>query len=82
MDPAYLPTDFEGRVAWLLEECGEVVQAIGKAGRFGLRSRDPRTGLSNAEQLSDEITDLLRAIEQLEPELFEHVQAAKTERGA
>lgn len=45
-------------LAVLAEECGEVVQRIGKVLRHGLESRNPYTGTCNRESLTDELTDV------------------------
>jgi NTP pyrophosphatase (non-canonical NTP hydrolase) len=47
------------RLAILGEECGEVVQAIGKILRHGYESRHPDGGLTNREQLELELGDVL-----------------------
>lgn len=80
MNPKFLPTSAEGRLARVTEECGEVVQAIGKVGRFGLTMRwpdkrftDPR-GPTNAEKLLGEIADLRHAIDAAEPDLLAIVE--------
>ncbi len=69
MTPALLPTTPEGRRWRIAEECGEVVQALGKAGRFGLDGCDPRTGISNARAILDELADLRHAIQAVELDL-------------
>ena len=51
------------RLALLAEECGEVIQAIGKIMRHGYESRHPDGGPTNRESLEREIG---------------HVEAAKT----
>lgn len=48
----------------LMEECGEVVQAIGKIFRHGLESHY-HLGISNREQLEIECADVLCSIELL-----------------
>lgn len=58
------------RLALLAEECGEVVQAIGKILRHGYGSRDPTSrkadgGPTNRQALETEIGDLLAACELL-----------------
>lgn len=53
------------RLAILSEECGEVVQAIGKILRHGLQSRHPNGGATNRELLAFEIGDLFHAVEML-----------------
>lgn len=41
------------------EECDEVGQRIAKALRFGLNEVQPGQGLTNAQRISGELTDLL-----------------------
>jgi NTP pyrophosphatase (non-canonical NTP hydrolase) len=41
MNPKYLPTPADVRLARVIEECGEVTQAIGKGLRFGMATRFP-----------------------------------------
>jgi NTP pyrophosphatase (non-canonical NTP hydrolase) len=48
-------------LAVLAEECGEVVQAVGKILRHGITDRNPSTGVSNDDALAREIGDV-RAI--------------------
>lgn len=84
MNAQYLPSTFDGRMARLTEECGEVMteiakvlQSVGKIGRFGVHSRPPKGGPTNAEQLLSELSDLKDAIIRLEPDLLD---ALSTER--
>lgn len=46
------------RIAMLMEEAGEVVQACGKILRHGLESRHPDGGPTNREALETELADL------------------------
>ena len=46
-------------LAVLAEECGEVVQRVGKILRHGIGSVSPYSGLANKTSLEDEITDVL-----------------------
>ena len=66
-------------LALLAEECGEVVQIVGKILRHGLNSYHPDAGhpdanLSNREMLACEVSDLRAAVEIAERVgiLFEH----------
>ena len=70
MDPRYLPTDFNGKLAKLSEECHEVGQMAMKAIRFGILNEDPRTGISNLQKIIEEMGDLQHAYLQV----FEHVK--------
>ena len=49
------------RLALLMEECGEVVQIIGKVLRHGYESRHPDGGPTNREMLEREIGDVRAA---------------------
>jgi NTP pyrophosphatase (non-canonical NTP hydrolase) len=49
----------------LSEECGEVLQAIGKCQRFGPDDLWPEIGLTNAEQVQHELFDILAVAEML-----------------
>lgn len=69
MNPLLLPTTLEGKIDRIVEECGEVLQEIGKAGRFGLESAHPKGGLNNAALILSEMADLRHAISVLENEL-------------
>ncbi len=68
-DERYLPKDRDGRLFRLVEECGEVMQAVGKAGRFGMRKRFPAGDRSNVEKLLSELDDLEGAIHDVRPDL-------------
>lgn len=46
-------------LAILAEECGEVVQRVGKILRHGLRNVSPYSGVANKTSLEDELTDIL-----------------------
>lgn len=52
------------RLAVLSEECGEVIQAIGKILRHGYNSKY-ESGLTNREQLELEIGDVLTVLEMM-----------------
>lgn len=55
------------RLALLLEECGEVIQIIGKIQRHGYDSHDPTDegGPSNRKLLEREIADVVQAVDLL-----------------
>lgn len=53
-------------LAIVAEECGEVVQAIGKALRHGIMDVNPKTGETNREALLTELSDLSLTIEMLQ----------------
>jgi NTP pyrophosphatase (non-canonical NTP hydrolase) len=52
-------------LAVLAEECGEVVQRVGKILRHGVKSVSPYSGVSNKTSLEDELTDILAAVDLL-----------------
>lgn len=49
-------------LALLSEECGELIQAIGKIQRHGLWSEHPDSGIPNQHTLTREIGDVLAAL--------------------
>lgn len=51
------------RLALLAEECGEVIQAIGKVLRHGFESTHPDGGPTNRESLERECGDVYHARE-------------------
>jgi len=53
------------RLALLAEECGEVIQAVGKILRHGYESRHPDGGPTNRELLERECGDVLAALDLL-----------------
>lgn len=61
-----LPTSFEGRLGRLVEECGEVLQCVGKIQRFGKQAQDPITKIKydNVADLKEELQHLKHSIEQ------------------
>lgn len=58
----------EHLLACLAEEGGEIAQAAGKAGRFGLQDTNPSDGISNQDRLVQEINDALSVAELLQEE--------------
>ena len=74
------------RLALLMEECGEVVQIVGKIFRHGAHSHHPDKpdGPSNIEHLMKEIGDVFHAVdrlvdaEDLDREEIELCQASKS----
>lgn len=63
-----LPTSFDGRIARLIEETGEVLKAIGKLQRFGKEAIDPKTNIKydNVQDLKEELEDLKHSISEVE----------------
>jgi NTP pyrophosphatase (non-canonical NTP hydrolase) len=59
-----LPITQADKIAYLIEECGEVLQVIGKLQRFGENPTDHKTGIKydNIIDLLAELNDLERAI--------------------
>jgi len=47
------------RLAMLAEECGEVIQAVGKILRHGYESKHPDTGVTNRDHLTKEMDDVM-----------------------
>lgn len=54
------------RLAMLAEECGEVIQIVGKILRHGLHSAHPDTHASNKALLTLEMTDLMAVMAMVE----------------
>jgi NTP pyrophosphatase (non-canonical NTP hydrolase) len=71
MNEKYLPQDPAGRMARLVEECGEVLQALGKAVRFGMQNSHPKGGPNNREALLLELDDLIHAANAVKADLYE-----------
>lgn len=78
-------TPLQERLAILSEECGEVVQAIGKILRHGLDSKW-EDNPSNRELLEEELGDVQHAIAMLtqlgdiDPDKIDYYQRAKCSR--
>jgi NTP pyrophosphatase (non-canonical NTP hydrolase) len=66
MKPEYEPKTNMQRLGYLVEECGEVLQAVGKTIRWGLESVNPELPPeqqeSNAAWILRELDDLQQAI--------------------
>ena len=60
-------TELEHLFACLSEECGEIVQEVGKVHRFGVADHNPTIMdfVPNEERLSNEINDLMGVVEML-----------------
>lgn len=73
MDPAYEPNTDEQRLGYLVEECGELVSAIGKSLWWGLNSVNPELPIEQQEQnwqwIEREIRDVEAAIARVRPVL-------------
>ena len=70
MKPEYKPKTTEQRLGYLIEECGELVSALGKTIRWGLDSFNPELPPeeqeTNREWILREIKDVRRAISFIE----------------
>lgn len=66
MDSRYIPKTDREKIGYLIEECGEVLQACGKSLRWGLESSNPELSPeereTNREWLARELNDLQRAM--------------------
>lgn len=68
INPRYTPKTLEQKLGYLVEECGEVLQAVGKSQRWGLDSVNPELPVpvgereTNRDWLLRELHDLQRAI--------------------
>lgn len=66
MKPEYEPADERQAVAYLIEECGEVLAAAGKSLRWGLESVNPELAPeeqeTNRDWLLREMKDLSGAV--------------------
>ena len=71
MEIDYLPKDRNDRLFRIVEQCGEVMRAIGKAGRFGLT--DPGPEGTNAQLILNELIDLKNVIEDALPDIHEEL---------
>ena len=66
MDEKYLPKDFNGKLLQVVEECGEVIQAVCKLKKFGIENYHPLMNTNNGENLLSELHDLKHAITEVE----------------
>lgn len=66
MKPEYAPKTVEEKLGYLVEECGEVLAAVGKTQRWGLDSVNPELPQEEQEPnrawVLRELRDLTRAI--------------------
>ena len=66
MKPEYAPKTTEEKLGYLVEECGEVLAAIGKSQRWGLDAVNPELPEDLQEEnrawILRELRDLTRAI--------------------
>lgn len=84
--PDTQPINYQYDLALLAEECGEVVQIVGKTFRFGWDSYDPVSGITNHDLLHSEIGDVLAAVDisvargMLDPAKLEAAKKRKYEK--
>lgn len=72
MKARYEPKTTRQKLGYLIEECGEVLAAVGKSQRWGLESWNPEFGAStetNREWILRELQDLKGAISRVESAL-------------
>jgi len=73
MKPQYEPITTEETLGYLVEECGEVLAAVGKTQRWGLESVNPEIPVAqqetNREWILRELKDLRDAIRRVEQDL-------------
>lgn len=66
MKPQYAPRTIGAKLGYLVEECGEVLAAVGKTQRWGLNSFNPELPFKDRETNRDwilrELHDLENAI--------------------
>ena len=69
MKPEYEPTHTHQAIAYLIEECGEVLAAAGKSLRWGLDSVNPELPIeqqeANRDWLLREMKDLAGAVKRV-----------------
>lgn len=66
--PELRPKHFDGKISKVVEECGEVLQNIGKYQRHGAFATDPgnpEIHYDNINPLREELLDLKDAVEEL-----------------
>lgn len=77
MKPEYMPKTFEQKMGYLVEECGEVLSAVGKTQRWGLDSVNPELPEEKQERnrdwLTRELKDLKRAIKFIKESIDDEV---------
>jgi NTP pyrophosphatase (non-canonical NTP hydrolase) len=73
MKPEYEPKTTEQKLGYVVEECGEVLAAIGKAQRWGLESFNPEIPIeervTNRDWILRELIDLKAGIDKLRKDL-------------
>lgn len=73
MKKEYMPVTLDQKLGYLVEECGEVLAAVGKTQRWGLESTNPELPPNeretNREWILRELVDLELAIDIVRSEL-------------
>lgn len=73
MKQRYVPINTKQKLGYLVEECGEVLAAVGKSIRWGLGSVNPELPVerqeTNRKWVLRELVDLKRAIKMVENNL-------------
>jgi NTP pyrophosphatase (non-canonical NTP hydrolase) len=81
MKPQYKPRTTNQKLGYLVEECGEVLAAIGKAQRWGLENFNPEIPVEQRETnrywILRELADLDVAIDMLREDLLKHKPKTK-----
>jgi NTP pyrophosphatase (non-canonical NTP hydrolase) len=84
MKPWYEPESAEQAIAYLIEECGEVLSAAGKTLRWGLASVNPELPSEQREENRDwllrEMKDLAGAVKRVRSFLKEEDEMADDSR--
>jgi NTP pyrophosphatase (non-canonical NTP hydrolase) len=82
----YVPRSTEAKLAYLVEECGETLAAVGKSQRFGLSSFNPELLEAEREENGDwvlrELVDLERAIGFVREDLARRGYCVDAEEGS
>ena len=73
MKKKYKPLENDEKLGYLVEECGEVISAIGKSMRWGMESFNPelpeKEQETNRNWIRRELKDLKRAVRLVEQRL-------------
>jgi NTP pyrophosphatase (non-canonical NTP hydrolase) len=81
MKSQYKPKTTNRKLGYLVEECGEVLAAIGKTQRWGLENFNPELPVEQRETNRDwilrELIDLLYAINMLREDLIKNKPKTK-----
>jgi NTP pyrophosphatase (non-canonical NTP hydrolase) len=76
MKPEYKPRTTNQKLGYLVEECGEVLAAVGKSQRWGLENFNPEIPVyqreTNRDWILRELADLNVAIDMLREDLIKN----------